>query len=68
MEMKRPSSTITAATIASACVTAFWEVLTLLTAFEPTAALIGATITLAAGIVGVLTKEKVLLERFKNGG
>lgn len=58
--MQTPSSTVQAATMASAAVTVLWEMVMLFTTFEPSSILIGGTITLATGIVGYMKKENVL--------
>ena len=58
--MNRPSSTITAATLAGGVMTVFWEMLTWLTVLEPPVTLVAASVTLVSGIVGYLKKERVL--------
>jgi Co/Zn/Cd efflux system component len=58
--MNKPSSTITAATLAGLSMTMFWELVQQFTAVEIRASLIAASVALASGMVGYLKKENVL--------
>lgn len=63
--MKAPSTTITWAGFAGAVATATWELVDMLTSLEPTPALVGSTVTIAAFVAGKLVKEKryLMVER-----
>ena len=58
--MNRPSSTITAATLAGTGAAIAWEVVATFTQYEPTAGLIAGSTAFASGLVGYLKKENVL--------
>ncbi len=58
--MNRPSSTITAATLAGMAAALIWEMVATFTTIEPTAGLIAGSTALAAGVVGYWKVEKVL--------
>jgi hypothetical protein len=56
----RPSSTITAATLAGMAAALIWELVATFSTVEPTAGLIAGSTALASGVVGYLKREKVL--------
>lgn len=56
----KPSSTITAATIAGMGAAVVWELVATFTQVEPTAGLIAGSTALASAIAGYYKKEKVL--------
>jgi len=58
--MNKPSSTITAATIAGLAMSAFWGTLNEFTDLTISAGYIGLTVSLASGLAGYWKKEKVL--------
>lgn len=58
--MNKPSSTITAATLAGMAAAVVWELVATFTEVEPTAGLISGSTALAAGFVGYLKRERVL--------
>lgn len=58
--MNKPSSTITAATLAGSGATVFWGLVETFTAVEPSAMLISGSTALAAGLAGYFKKETVL--------
>ena len=58
--MNTPSSTITAAALGGAGMTVIWELITLLTMWEPSAVLVSAVTTLVAALIGYYKKENVL--------
>ena len=58
--MNRPSSTITAATLAGLCMSLFWGTLSEFTTIVISPGYISLTVTVASGLVGYLKKEKVL--------
>jgi len=58
--MNKPSSTITAAFLASQLVVVVWALVDQFTAVEVSAVLSAETAALAAGIVGYYKKENVL--------
>ncbi len=59
--MNKPSSTITAATLAGMGTTMFWEVIMQFNFMGPVRpALIAGSVTLISGLVGYLKKENVI--------
>lgn len=58
--MNKPSSTITAATLAGMGAAVVWEMVATFTAVDPTAGLIAGSTALASGIVGYYKRENVL--------
>ena len=58
--MNRPSSTITAASLAGMGMTLFWEVVIQADFLNPRASLVAASVTFAAALVGYLKRENVL--------
>lgn len=56
--MKPASTTITWASLAGFGTTAVWGLVETFSAIEPSAMLVGATVSLAAGVVGKLVKEQ----------
>jgi len=58
--MNKPSSTITAATIAGMAAAVVWEMVATFTEISPTAGLIAGSTALASAAVGYLKKEKVI--------
>jgi len=58
--MNKPSSTITAATLAGMGAALVWELVATFTEVEPTAGLIAGSTVFVSSLVGYLTKEKVL--------
>ncbi len=57
--MNRPSSTITAATLAGMAVTAAWALVDNFTALEVSATVVSSTTTFAAALVGYFKRETV---------
>jgi len=58
--MNRPSSTITAATLAGMGMTVVWGLVGTFTDVTPTATLISGSTVFVSSLVGFLKKEKVL--------
>lgn len=58
--MNKPSSTITAATIAGMGAAVVWEMVATFTSVAPTAGLIAGSTALAGAAVGYFKKEKVM--------
>jgi hypothetical protein len=58
--MNRPSSTITAATIAGMTASVGWELVATFSSVDPTAGLIAGSTALAAAAAGYFKKEKVI--------
>jgi hypothetical protein len=58
--MNRPSSTITAATIAGMGAAVVWELVATFTTVSPTAGLIAGSTALASAIAGYYKKERVI--------
>lgn len=58
--MNRPSSTITAATIAGMSAAVVWELVATFSTVEPTAGLVSGSTALAAALAGYFKPEKVL--------
>lgn len=58
--MKKPSSTITAATLAGMAIAVVWEVIATFTEFVPTPGLISSSTALVSGLVGYYKRENVL--------
>ena len=58
--MERPSSTITAATLAGMAMTVFWGAISTFTSIQPDPTLVSGSVTLAAALVGYFKKENVL--------
>lgn len=58
--MNKPSSTITAATLAGMGATIIWELLATFTDVEPTAGLIAGTTVFVSSFFGFIKKEKVI--------
>ena len=56
--MNAPSTTITWATLAGFGASLVWGLVDTFTDFEPSLGLVGASVSIAAGIVGKLVKEK----------
>jgi branched-subunit amino acid ABC-type transport system permease component len=59
--MNKPSSTITAATIAGMGAALVWELVATFTQVEPTAGLIAGSTAFASAVVGYFKKEKILM-------
>ncbi len=60
VQVNRPSSTITAASIAGIGMTLFWAVLTEFTQIKASADLVALSVTFVTSIAGYLKKENVL--------
>ena len=58
--MNKPSSTITAATLAGAGMTFMWGMVNSFTTFTVDAVTVAASVTLASALVGYFKKENVL--------
>lgn len=58
--MNKPSSTITAATLAGSAMTVVWGLVGTFTTASPTPMLVAGSVALASGLVGYFTPEKVL--------
>jgi hypothetical protein len=58
--MNRPSSTITAASIAGSAAAVVWELVATFTQFSPTAGLIAGSVVVVSGAIGYWKKENVL--------
>ena len=58
--MNRPSSTITAATLAGAGMAAFWALMSNFTTIEVTPTVVSTTTTFVSALVGYLKRETVL--------
>jgi branched-subunit amino acid ABC-type transport system permease component len=58
--MNKPSSTITAATIAGMAAALVWELVATFTNVSPTAGLIAGSTALASAVVGYYKRENVL--------
>ena len=58
--MNKPSSTITAASLAGSAAAVAWEVVATFTEFSPTAGLIAGSVVVVSGTVGYFKTEKVL--------
>ena len=58
--MNKPSSTITAATLAGMGIAVIWELVSTFTVFSPTAGLIAGSTVFVSSLVGYLKKEKVM--------
>ena len=58
--MNRPSSTITAATVAGLLMSLFWGTLNEFTAITVSAGYISLSVTAVSGLVGYLKRENVL--------
>lgn len=58
--MNKPSSTITAATLAGFAVSFIWEMIDTFTDIEPSLGAVATSVALAAGLVGYFKKENVL--------
>lgn len=58
--MNKPSSTITAATIAGMAASVLWELVATFSSVSPTAGLIAGSTALAAALAGYFKKEKVI--------
>jgi len=58
--MNKPSSTITAATIAGMGAAVVWEMVATFTEVSPTAGLIAGSTALASAAVGYFKKERVI--------
>ncbi len=65
--MNRPSSTISAATIAGIGASVLWEMVATFTTVAPTAGLIAGSTALAAALAGYFKKERVLINRPSSG-
>lgn len=61
--MVRPSSTITAATLAAGGMTVVWGLVETFTTIEPSAMLVSGSTAFAAMLVGYLKKEKILIAK-----
>ena len=55
---KAPSTTVTWAALAGFGTTGFWGLVETFSPIEPSSMLVGGTVSLAAGVVGKLVKEK----------
>jgi branched-subunit amino acid ABC-type transport system permease component len=60
MPLNRPSSTITAATLAGMGAALAWELVATFTEIEPSAGLISGSTVFVSSLVGFLKKENVL--------
>lgn len=58
--MNKPSSTITAATLAGMFVTVVWQLVATFTDVQPTPGLISGSTVFASALVGYFKREKVL--------
>jgi len=58
--MNRPSSTITAASLAGSGAAVVWELVATFSQFDPTAGLIAGSVVVVSGVVGYWKKENVL--------
>ena len=58
--MNKPSSTITAATVAASGSTVIWGLVETFTTVEPSAMLVSGSTAFAAALAGYLIKETVL--------
>ena len=58
--MNKPSSTITAATLAGMGMALVWEVVTTFTDIELSAGMIAVSVAFVSGLVGYFKKETVL--------
>lgn len=58
--MNKPSSTITAATLAGSGMTVVWGLVGTYTTVEPTPMLVAGSVAFVSGLVGYLKREKVL--------
>jgi len=58
--VNKPSSTITAATLAGMAVTVLWQLVATFTDVQPTPGLISGSTVFVSGLVGYLKREKVL--------
>ena len=58
--MNKPSSTITAATLAGMAAALVWELVATFTEIEPSAGLISGSTVFISSLVGYLKKEKVM--------
>ena len=58
--MNRPSSTITAATLAGLGMTVFWGLVTSFTNINPDPTLVSGSVALIGGLAGYFRKETVL--------
>jgi hypothetical protein len=58
--MNKPSSTITAATLAGMGMTLFWELVTQFSTAEITESLVAASVVFVSAAVGYFKKENVL--------
>jgi hypothetical protein len=60
MELTKPSSTITAATLTGLALTLFWELMFQFYSGDIRPSLIAASVAVTAGLVGYFKKETVL--------
>jgi len=58
--MNKPSSTITAATIAGMGMSVFWELVATFTEVELSAGMVAASVAFVSALVGYFKKENVL--------
>jgi hypothetical protein len=58
--MNKPSSTITAATLAGMAAALIWELVATFTGYNPTPGLISGSTVFVSSLVGYLKKEKVM--------
>ena len=58
--MNKPSSTITAATLAGMFVTVVWQLMATFTDVQPTPGLISGSTVFASSLVGYLKRENIL--------
>lgn len=58
--MNKPSSTITAATLAGMATTVVWQLVATFSDVEPTAGLISGSTVFVSSLVGYLKKENVM--------
>ena len=58
--MNKPSSTITAATLAGMGMSVTWELIATFTNIELSAGMVAASVTFVVALVGYLKKENVL--------
>ena len=60
MNLSRPSSTITAATLTGMVIALIWEIVAMITTLEPSLGLVASSVAVGSGIVGYFKREKVL--------
>ena len=58
--MNKPSTTITAATLAGMGMTLFWEIVSQFTSIEIRVTMVAASVTFVSALIGYLIRERVL--------